>query len=108
MVRYCAALLLILLIAFPVSARDFWEFPNVTTVPDDAELLIHDPTLPAGEPDRRTRNVTMGSLQRHITGQPHVITQTENMADDTPLVRVVDKFGAVRMTIYANGAVAIQ
>ncbi len=57
---------LLLMTATAAMARDYWEFPNVTVLPNTAEFLVYDPTIPAGDVDRRSRNITWQSLQALI------------------------------------------
>lgn len=63
-----------LLLATSVYAADryFYSFPDATALPDTARILVHDPTLPDNDPDKKSRNAT-GSLLNNIYASKPVL-----------------------------------
>lgn len=64
---FCLAFLLLTVTA--AYARDFWDFPNVVDMSDDAEFVLFDPSLPVNDPDRRSRNISKSKLKALFKNQ---------------------------------------
>jgi len=102
---FIAALLTMALLAYPARGeqeqKQYYDFPDAVSIPDDARFLMYVPGL-------GSRNPTGALLLQEITGQAHVIRQAADEPDDTPKVQIVDKNGDMRMTIFADGSLEIQ
>jgi surfactin synthase thioesterase subunit len=84
--------------------RPFHQMPDAATIPDTARFLMYDPTLPADDANRKARNVTVSTLRNQVLE----IRQTAEETDTTPKLRVYDKTGKLRCTIFANGSIGIE
>lgn len=91
------SLIIIALTATVANARELLDLPEATVLRDTAVIPLYDTT-------DGTQKITGAKVKQQVLE----IRQGADEADTTPKLRVYDKTGKLRCTIFANGSIGIE
>ncbi|MDD5106063.1 MAG: hypothetical protein PHC49_10650 [Desulfuromonadaceae bacterium] len=57
-IRIYISLLILTASMAQAATKDYFAMPDATVLPDSARILVYDPTLPANDTNKKSRNIT--------------------------------------------------